>query len=324
MLHAQNFRYRVPYAELVAIVDPDSETAEKAARELDITRYYLDYKQALEDNNIDAVIIATPTIYHKEITVAAANAKKHILCEKPMALNVNECDEMINEANLHNVKLQIGFMRRFDNSFIEAERVINSGEIGDVVMVKSLTRGPSIPQKWQYDIRISNGSLAEVSSHDIDTLRWFTGGEFKSVHVFAGNYRCPDAKESFPDFYDNFVMNATFNNGKQGAIDGAVSVKYGYDARVEIVGTEGVIFLGQVHDNSIIVCNKSNEIKRPAVNSWRQLFHSAYINEDTHFINCILNDEVPKITGIDGKMAVKVVNAGNLSIIEERVVNLEY
>lgn len=322
MIHAVNFKTRVPNAKLVAVVDPFEEAAQKACSELEISKYYLNYKDALNDDEIDAVVVVSPTVYHRDIVVAAAQAGKHILCEKPMAMDENECDQMIEASSANHVKLQIGFMRRHDESFIKAKETIASGDIGDVVLVKSLTRGPSIPQRWMYDITKSNGCLAEVNSHDIDTLRWFTESEFESLYAIAGNYRCTDIKEEFPDYYDNFVLNASFRNGRLGLIDGAAAVNYGYDARVEILGTQGTIFLGQVHEKTVVVCNKESGMVRPIMNSWRYLFRDAYVAEDIHFINCILNDEQPKVTGNDGKMAVKVVKAGNLSIKEKKIVTL--
>lgn len=322
MIHARNFARSVLHARLIAVADPVEEAAQKASQELELDSYYLNYQEALQDERVDAVIVVSPTVYHKEIVVAAAQAEKHILCEKPMAMTVAECDEMLKAVEEHQVKLQIGFMRRFDKSFMYAKERIVSGEIGDVVLVKSLTRGPSIPQKWQYDITKSNGPLAEVNSHDIDTLRWFTESEFKEVYAIAGNYRCPEARKKFPDFYDNVVMTASFENGMQGCIDGAASVRYGYDARVEIVGTKGVIFVGRLRENDVVVCNKDAGIIMPFMETWRTLFIDAYRKEDQEFIKCIIEDKTPRVTGIDGKMAVKVVNAGNQSIQEKRPVRL--
>lgn len=322
MIHAVNFKSRVPNARIVAIVEPHTETALAACKELDISKCYKDYKEALEDSEIDAIVIVTPTAYHKEIAIAAAKAGKHILCEKPMAMDEYECDAMMEAAKDNKVKLQVAFMRRFDESFIQAKEVVDSGEIGDVVMVRSNTRGPSIPQKWMYDIKISNGPLGEVNSHDIDTLRWFTGSEFKSLYAIGGNFRCEDAKKDFPDFYDNVIVSAEFSNGMQGLIDGAQGVEYGYDARSEILGTRGCIFLGQIHEKSIAVCNKNKGLVRPVMNSWRYLFKDAYLNEDISFVQCIIGDTEPKVTGYDGKMAVKVVKAGNLSITEKRIILL--
>lgn len=323
MIHAVNFRSRVPNAQLIAVADPVEAAAQAAYKELEIPKYYLDYKQALENDDIDAVVIVTPTVYHREIAVAAAKAGKHILCEKPMAMEETECDDMLRAAGQHKVKFLMAFMRRFDESFMQAKEAVENGDIGDVVLIKSNTRGPSVPQKWMYDIDKSNGPLAEVNSHDIDTLRWFSGSEFKNVYAIGGNYRCPEARAEFPDFYDNVIMNASFINGMQGTIDGAQGVSYGYDARVEILGTKGCIFLGQVHEKAIAVCNKENGMVRPIMNSWRALFRDAYLAEDIHFTDCVLNDKAPKVTAIDGKMAVRVVKAGNRSIKEKSIIELE-
>ncbi len=322
MIHAVNFRSRISNAELTAVVDPFEEVAKKTCRQLELDRYYLDYSQALQEDDIDAVVIVTPTVYHREIAVAAAKAEKHILCEKPMAMNENECDDMISAARDNNIKFQIAFMRRYDESFMQAKVAVDNGEIGDVVMVRSNTRGPSTPREWMYDIKKSNGPLAEVSSHDIDTLRWYTGSEFRTVYAIGGNFRCPDKKKQYPQFYDNFVLNGSFENGMQGIIDGAQGVQYGYDARAEILGTRGCIFLGQLHEKSILVCNNEKGMIRPVMHTWRTLFKDAYLREDMEFVNCIMEDKEPRVTGTDGKMAVKVVKAGNISIIEKRIVEL--
>lgn len=322
MIHGRNFRAAVPNGRLMAIVDPVREIAEAAAAELEVDTYYTDYIDALHDSRVDAVIIVTPTKYHCEIAVAAARAGKHILCEKPMAMTVEECETMERAAEEHHVKLQVAFMRRFDESFVEAKRLVDDGAVGDVVMVRSNTRGPSIPKPWMYDISKSNGPLAEVNSHDIDTLRWFTGSEFRTIYAIGGNYRCPDAAEAYPDFYDNVIVSAEFENRMQGMIDGAQGVRYGYDARVEILGTEGCIFLGKTNARGLKVCTKDQFQRQEFVHSWTFLFRDAYLEEDTAFVECILQDSTPRVTGRDGKMAVKVVNAGNLSIREKRIVTL--
>lgn len=322
-IHAVNFRKSVPYARLTAIVDPNEAAAEQAAKELGIDRYYTDYRQALADDRVQAVVVVTPTAYHREIVVAAALAGKHVLCEKPMAMDEHECDDMIEACDRAGVKLQLAFMRRFDESFREAKRQIEEGAIGDVVLVKSLTRGPSTPQPWMYDIRKSNGPLAEVSSHDIDALRWFAGSEVAELYAVGGNYRSTHIKEEFPDFYDNVAMTVKFKDGKTGSIDGAMGVQYGYDSRVEILGTEGVIFLGQKHERTILTATKDGKLQRPFMNSWRSLYKDAYLAEDTDFIAAILEDRTPSVTGHDGKMAVKVVEAGNRSLTTGTLVRLD-
>lgn len=322
MIHAVNFRRSVPRCKLVSVCDAFPETAVAAAKELELNNYETDYTKIVNSDDIDAVIIATPTKYHCEIAVAAAKAGKHILCEKPMAMTVEECNLMDKAAKGNNVILQIGFMRRFDQSFVTAKKIIEDGQIGDVVMVRSNTRGPSIPKPWMYDISKSNGPLAEVNSHDIDTLRWFTQSDFKTLYAIGGNYRCPDAKKSFPDFYDNVILNASFTNGCQGIIDGAQGVLYGYDARCEILGTKGCIYLGKTKDNSVMLCLDDMSIKEKYTHSWKNLFAEAYFAEDCAFINTIIENKQPAVNAYDGKMAVLTVNAGNLSIKENKIVEI--
>ena len=130
MIHARNFARAVPHAVLKAMVDPVENAAVKAIRELEIDTYYVKYQDALQNSEIDAVIVVSPTVYHKDLVVAAAQAGKHILCEKPMAMTVEECDAMIQAAEENGVKLQIGFMRRFDASFRYAKQRIEDKASG--------------------------------------------------------------------------------------------------------------------------------------------------------------------------------------------------
>lgn len=323
MIHARNFSKNVPGTRLVAMMDPVEEVAKNAARELGAPKYYTTDEQAISDKEIDAYVVVSPTKFHVDTACAIAETGGHILCEKPMAMTVEECDRMIAAADKNGVKLQIGFMRRFDAGFMRAKEIIQSGSIGDVVMVRSNTRGPSVPQPWMYDIKKSNGPLAEVNSHDIDTLRWYTESEFKTIYAIGGNYRCPDARAEYPDFYDNVIVAAQFENGLQGMIDGAQGVGYAYDARVEILGTKGCVYVGRLRDDAVVTCTAdTHHGEYPLVASWRQLFIEAYNAEDNAFVDCIVNDTQPRVTGHDGKMAVKVVGAGNTSIIEKRIVTL--
>lgn len=323
MIHGRNFARRVNRGQLVALVDAHAQTLAAAQKELEIEKGYGDFRDALADPRVDAVVVVTPTALHREVVLAAAKAGKHVLCEKPMAMDVRECDDMIAACREAGVRLQIGFMRRYDESFMAARARLDAGEIGDVVLVKSLTRGPSVPQEWMYDIRTSNGPLAEVNSHDIDTLRWFVGSEIGEVYALGGNFRCPQAVERYPDFYDNVAMVCRFADGKQGFIDGAVSVGYGYDARTEIIGTRGVMFVGRTGQDSVIGCSTDCGIMQPFVKSWRTLFTEAYAAEDQDFVDCIIEDRDPRVRGIDGRMAVAVVNAGNRSITERSPVAVE-
>ncbi len=322
MIHAINFRSRIQNADLVAVVYPFEDAAKTACKTLEIDRYYLDYKQAVNEDDIDAFVVVSPTKYHRDIVVACAQAKKHILCEKPMGIMESECDDMIAACKQNNVKLQIGFMRRHDESFWQAKKAIDNGEIGEVIMVKSVSHGPSKPHEWMLDLEKSNGVLAEIGSHDVDTVRWFSGSEFESLYAIGGNFKNKECAEKFPDYFDTVLLTGTFKNGVVGCVDAAAYSQYGYDARVEILGSEGVIHVGRSDAYNMKIVKKDKSINSTFIDSWATLFKDAYLREDEHFIDCILNDKQPKVTGIDGKMAVKIVKAGNESVKEKRIVKL--
>jgi len=322
MIHARNFASGIDGARLVAMVDPVAEARAAALRELGLDRGYGDYREALADPAVGAVVVVTPTATHREIVVAAAEAGKHVLCEKPMAMTAEECTAMIAACDRGRVRLQLGFMRRYARDFVEAKAAIDAGAVGEVVLVKSHTRGPSVPQPWMYDIAKSNGPLAEVNSHDIDALRWFAGDDFAEVYAIGGNYRCPEARKEHPDFYDNVAMTIRFRRGAQGMIDGAQGVGYAYDARLEVVGTRGVLLVGALQASSVVICGSDSRLVSPAVRSWRDLFADAYREEDRAFVGCVLEDRPPTPSGRDGLEAVRAVNAGNRSIATGQPVKL--
>lgn len=322
MIHARNFAASVPGAHMAAVADVAEENVRAAAKELGCD-WYTDIAQVFTNPAVDAVVVATPTKYHCGIVLQAAAAGKHILCEKPMAMDAAECRAMMKATRDGGVKLQLGFMRRFDENFRRAKEIAGSGEIGEVVSVKSLTRGPSTPREWMYDITKSGGPLAEVNSHDMDTLRWLTGSEALSVYAIGGNFRCDAARERYPDFYDTVLMNVRMVSGAIGNIDGAQGVEYGYDARVDILGTKGCIQVGDLRGKSTMVCSKRGGMVSDSVQSWMTLFSAAYLEEDRDFVRCIREDRTPAIGGKDGLMAVKMVQAGNESLRTGQVISLE-
>lgn len=322
MIHACNFAVAVPGARVVALADPFEATLTASAERLGSVETFTDYRDAIACKGVDAVLIATPTTSHLEIASAAAAAGKHVFCEKPMAMNVAECDAMLNAAKDAGIVLQIGFMRRFSQSFRLAKSRIDNGDIGEVVQVRSQTHGPSFPKPWMFEMEKSNGPLAEVNSHDIDTVRWLAGGEFEEVYALAANYRMDEARKTHPDFYDQVLMTARISGGRQGCVSGAQGVQYAYDARCEVIGTHGMLSIGSLRGDDVVVCTKDKELRRPSIDSWTTLFEEAYLSEDIDFIECIRTGRKPRAGGRDGRAAVAAVIAGNQSIREMKPIQL--
>jgi predicted dehydrogenase len=313
-VHAFNFRHRIAEAQLVAVVDPDRELARKRADELGVTHVFGSVDEALPGADFDAVCIATPTFTHAAIAVAAARAGKHVLCEKPMALTLDEADGMMAAARQTGVILQIAFMRRFDPAFRAAKEQIEAGAIGDPIVVRTLTRGPGLPPRWACDPATSIGMLAEVNSHDFDTVRWLAGSEFARVYAEAATLKAPDLGEEFPDFYDTAIVNFRLVNGALAAIDGCCPVGYGYDARAEVLGSSGVLFIGELRERALVRCTRAEGAVTRQFTAWAKRFEAAYLAEDEHFLHCIRTGETPEVTGEDGKRALEGVLAATRSI----------
>ncbi len=314
----------IPTAKIIAVVDTLPEVCEGTAREFGIENHFDSLEYALQKVEFDAVVITTPTPTHLPLAQLAAENKKHIFLEKPMALSIAECDAILSAVGDNSVFLQLGFMRRFDPEFIAASQRIEAGEIGQLMMIKSNTHGPGLPPVWARDLKSSNGMLAEVNSHDWDTLRWLMKSNLERVYAEVANFKGAANYIDTPDFYDNALVNVKFVNGALGLISGVCPCGYGYDARVEIIGEKGIMQIGELKGQSIMVCtDRDHGLVTPIFRSWPERFRWAYINEFTHFVSCIQNETPPGVSGIDGRWALAGVLAATKSFIEQRPVYLK-
>jgi predicted dehydrogenase len=212
-VHSNSLVNSVKSCQVVAITDPAAEVLAATADEYGIAGRYSSLEKALAGCEFDAVVITTPTPTHRDLAVLAAQAGKHVFLEKPMALSIGECDEIMRAAQSSDVVLQLGFMRRFDPEFAAAARRIQEGEIGRPMMIKSLTHGPGLPPAWARDLSTSNGMLAEVNSHDWDTLRWLMGSDLERVYTEVANLKGKALGVDTPNFYDNALVNVRFESG---------------------------------------------------------------------------------------------------------------
>ncbi len=322
-VHAHSLTNYIPHAKLVALVDPDAHARQATGDRYGVDARFDSLEAALDGTRFDAVVITTPTFTHKDLAVLAAEAGKHIFCEKPMALTLAECDAMIEAAERNGVFLQLGFMRRFDPEFAAAAERIQAGEIGRPLMIKSLTHGPGLPPPWARDLRTSNGMLAEVNSHDWDCVRWLMHSNFERVYTEAANFKGAAHGVNTPHFYDTALVSIRFEDGSLGSISGVCPCEYGYDARVEIIGERGILQIGQLARQAVVVCvNRDQGLVTPIYRSWPERFAWGYIREMEHFIHCIQTGTAPKVGGQDGRWAVAGVLAATKSFLEGRPVVL--
>jgi myo-inositol 2-dehydrogenase/D-chiro-inositol 1-dehydrogenase/scyllo-inositol 2-dehydrogenase (NAD+) len=319
MVHARNATGSIPSVELACIVDADPEVGNKAGAELGVP-VFTDLEQALSGPAFDGVVITAPTFAHAELAVLAAGAGKHIFCEKPMALTLEECDFMAAAAEKAGVVFQVGFVRRFQPEFLEAKHRIEAGDIGTPMVVKSLTRGPGLPPAWAHDLRRSNGMLAEVNSHDFDCVRWLVGSEIERVYAETANFKGRERGVTAPDFYDNVVVSLRFASGAIGTIDGTCPADYGYDARAEVLGTEGLLVVGENRAMPLLEIRSRGTGETPTFASWPQRFEPGYREELAAFVRAALSGRAPAVGAGDGRAAVAAVRASNTSWLEGRPV----
>lgn len=324
-VHGDVYKWNIPESEIVAIIDADKSKLDKLGKKYCINNnnLFIDLESALSSVPIDAIVITTPTFTHSEYVIKSANKGIDVFCEKPMAITADDCDQMTRACKKNNIILQIGFMRRFDKGFVHAKELIDNDAIGKPLIIRTNTRGPGRPGEWAFDLKNSNGMLAEVNSHDFDTVRWFSKSEFNIIHALADNFKSSDIGEKYKDFYDTAIVSGRMQNGVLFLIDGVCPCDYGYDARTEIIGSKGTMFIGQLYNGESITCTREKGIVAPQILSWRVRFRDAYIAEDRHFIECIMEGKQPRVTGFDGKQTVIAAIESNKSIFSGMQVVIE-
>jgi len=319
-LHAEIFKSKVEGAELVAVVDIVEDLAKGVGERLKVD-WYLDYEKFLKREDLDAVIICTSTFKHAEMAIRAAEEGKHILCEKPLTVTSEEAKEVINKADKAGIKLQVGYMRRFDYAFFQAKESIRKGEIGKPLVFIGIARDPSPPPGWAADPKLSGGIFLDMLSHDFDMARWLMESEVREVYVKGGNYIYEEIKEKGD--LDVVSIGFSFENGALGYIHGSRKSAFGYDLRTEVLGTDGTVFIGNASDPLFSVGTKSG-LRFGGYQWFFKRFYDAYVEEDRHFVKAVLKDKEPLVKGLDGLRAVQIAEACWKSYKEGKPVRVEY
>jgi predicted dehydrogenase len=321
LVHARNFASGVGGARLVALADPSEETLAAAVAETGAEETYVDPLEAVAADSVDAVVIASPTFTHAELAVAALAAGKHVLCEKPLASTLDEAAAIARAAADSEGAFLMGFMRRFDPTWSSVAARIEGGEIGAPLLVRSTGRGPGLPPDWALDPETSGGLIAEVNSHDLDTIRWLSGQEFETVYAVGRAAKRPDLAERFPGFVDLVLATFELSGGGLAQLDGACPADYGYDARVEVYGSEGVAFAGDPRRGSALLVRRGEAVAEPVL-GWRDLFADAYRAEDAHLVAVARGEAEPLTSVEDGVRALEAVFAVNRSLADGAPVGL--
>jgi inositol 2-dehydrogenase len=316
--YAKYFSGRIAGAALVAVSDVSESAVTSIATELGIAKRYSNYQDLIADDEVEAVVIVSPTSTHKEIVLAAAKHGKAIFCEKPLSISLDEARDMCSTVKESGVFFQMGFMRRFDKGYLAAKRKIEEGAIGTPVVFKSSSRDPYRPSLEYLNPAHSGGLFVDCGIHDLDLARWFMG-EIASVYSIGGTLAYPEMK-AISDI-DNAITSLYFESGALGVIDLSRNGVYGYDIRTEILGTAGTLKIGYLRETPILVMTKDG-INHDTVPYFTERFEQAYITQLQDFVNNLLQGKPPSVTCADGVAALKASAAATLSFKEKRPVKI--
>lgn len=317
-LHARHLAFRIPTASVIAISDIYLAAAEKSASELGIRAVMGDYQQLLEMPEIDAVAICTSTDTHAQIIQDAAAAGKHIFCEKPIDFSLGRIDQALSAVEQAGVKLQIGFNRRFDPTFARVRELVLAGEIGEPHILRITSRDPA-PPPIEY-VRVSGGIFLDMTIHDFDMARFLIGSDVEEIYAAGGVMVDPAIGEAGD--IDTTVITLRFANGVIGTIDNSRQAVYGYDQRVEVFGSGGVVSADNAYPNTALVSNAHHVKRDLPLNFFMDRYIESYVAEMSSFIDCIQKDRVPEVTGEDGRIPVVMGYAAQKSYQEQRPVKL--
>ncbi|PRY82904.1 inositol 2-dehydrogenase [Donghicola tyrosinivorans] len=305
-----------PDATLVAVTDPCAEAAEKLATRTGAR--VATPEDIAADEEIDGVLICTPTSTHADLIETFAKAGKHIFCEKPVDLDLARAQQVVTIAQTAGVKLMLGFNRRYDPNFAAARQAITDGKIGAVEMVVITSRDPGAPD-LSY-ARTSGGIFRDMTIHDLDMARFMLGEEPVSVSAHASVL----VKQELADIGDFDSVNVILEtaSGKQAVITNSRRATYGYDQRVEVHGSAGVVDVSNFHENTVRIGNADGFATAPLMNFFMTRYVPSYAGEMKEFVACIKEDRAPATTGEDGVVALRIANACVASVRDGKRVKI--
>ena len=318
-LHVTNLVNSVPDAEVVMVADPFLNDDSIAwANSMGITNCSKNSDDVFANPDVDAVFICSSTDTHAEFIVKAAEAGKHIFCEKPISTDVKVIEDALAAVDKAGVKLQVGFVRRFDHNHKKVRDTVASGILGDPAIVKVTSRDPEAPPMAY--VKVSGGIFLDMMIHDFDMVRYLSGSEVTEVSTF-GTIKVDEEFAKYDDV-DTAIVMLKFENGAIGVIDNSREAPYGYDQRTEVHCRKGCVQVANdLGDTAMISTADGVTCTKP---TWFFLerYNDAFIAETKDFVDAVLNDKDVPVTGIDGLMPVKIAIAAKRSLDENRPVKI--
>jgi len=330
-IHAASFQIAPEEAQVVAVASPTPGNAAALAKKYGIPRVFTDYREMLKEPDIEMVTIAAPNDLHAQITFDCAKAGKHVVCEKPLAMTIEECEAMVDAASRHGVLLLYAEELLFTPKYIKAKEMADAGAFGKVYLVKQSEKhfGPHSP--WFWDIARSGGGVfMDMGCHGVAFCRWFLNrAKIQSVYCQMGTYVHGDKTRA----EDNSLCILEFSGGAIGLVENSWARRGGMDDRVEVYGDAGVTYANLHMGNALPTYSERGYgyavEKAPSTIGWsypvfEELWNYGFPQEMAHFARCIRGKEHPQATGEDGLAVMEILYAGYASAGEGRKVAMPF
>lgn len=314
-LHAENI-LKMPEASLKMITDPYMDEAWAENHGLTVAP---DIETILSDDEIKGVLILSPSNLHADQIMQAAKAKKHIFCEKPIALDPNKIIEALNVVEREGVKLQVGFNRRFDPDIKRLKQAVDCGKIGRLYYIKITSRDPA-PPPLEY-IQSSGGIFLDMTIHDFDMVRYLSGSDVDEVYA-AGTVLIDQIFADAGDV-DTAVTTLKLKSGALAVIDNSRQAVYGYDQRIEVFGSKGSITAENNTATRTILTVSEGVISDKPLDFFLERYQESYWVEIQEFVRAIREDLETPVSGIDGLKPILIGRAAQRSLDEGKPIKVE-
>lgn len=330
-IHLESYHRFVPEAEVVAVYARNKERVEEFAAKHHISKWYTDLDAVINDSGCEVVDICLPNFLHYEATLNAAKAGKHIIIEKPLAVTLEEADEMIAACKQAGVKLMYAEELCFAPKYERVRQLVNEGAVGDIFMLKQSEKHSGPHSDWFYDVNLAGGGvLMDMGCHAMQWFRWMTKNA-KVVSVFASMSTVYHKERTKGE--DNSVVIVEFENGVTAVAENSWAKHGGMDDKSEVYGTGGVVYADLFMGNSAISYSKHGYKyameKADTTVGWsftvfEEVFNQGYPHELKHFIDCVRNNKEPLVTGEDGRVVLEILYAAYASAGQGKKIMLPF
>ncbi|SHE31919.1 myo-inositol 2-dehydrogenase [Marinitoga hydrogenitolerans DSM 16785] len=317
-IHARNIA-KLNNVELISIADINVEAAKDLAIKVGAKKYFSDFLKVINDDEIDAVVICSPTNTHAKLIIESAKAGKDIFCEKPIDFDIEVIKKALEVVKECGVKLQLGFNRRFDHNFKKIKELIQNDELGKPHIIKITSRDPKAPPP-EY-VKTSGGIFMDMTIHDFDMARYLANSEVEEVFA-VGNVLINPEFEELHDF-DTAVITLKFKNNAVCLIDNSRETSYGYDQRIEYFGIKGCAIAQNDKPTNTIILNEKGVLSDKPLYFFLERYMKSFEEEIKEFVNSVLNGKNVPVSGEDGLKATLIAKAALISARENRPVKME-